>query len=96
MSELCFQNVTREDIIKGQKMGSSSKPGPGIYVGVVYGRGTRKLRAQPTRSRLSHIPSPSYPSQQHKGSLCLKQSLVALIQSTLQENILILCVHDKS
>ena len=62
----------------------------------LYGRGTRKPRAQITRPRLSPIPSPSYPSQQHKGSLRLKQSLVALIQSILQENVLILCVHDTS
>ena len=62
----------------------------------LYGRGTRKPRAQVTRPRLSPIPSPSYPPEQHKGSLRLKQSLVALIQSTLQENVLILCVHDRS
>ena len=41
------------------------------------------------------MPSPSYPPQQHKDSIRLKQSLVALIQSTLQENVLILCVHDE-
>ena len=68
-------------------MGSISQPGPGLYVGAV----TQKPRAQPSRSRLSPIPSLSYPPQQHKGSLHFKQSLVALIQSTLQENILV-CV----
>ena len=78
-------------------MGSSSKSGPGVYVGVVcMVEAPEKPRAQPTRSRLSPSPSPSYPPQQHKGNLRLKQSLVDLIQSTLQENILILCVHDKS
>ena len=91
LSELCFQKIGREDI-KARKKGSSSKPGPGVG----DGKGTRKPRAQPTRSRLSPVPSPSYGPQQHKGSLCLKQSMVALIQSTLQENIIILCVHDKS
>ena len=78
-------------------MGSSSKPGLSVYVGVVcMVEAPRKLRSQITRPRLSPIPSLSYPPQPHKGSLRLKQSLVALIQSTLNENVLILCVHDKS
>ena len=75
-------------------MGSTSQPGLSAYVGAVCMVEAPESQ-QPTRSRLSPSPSPSYP-QQHKGSLRLKQSLIPLIQSTLQKNVLILCVHDES
>ena len=68
-------------------MGSRSKPGPGVYVGVVCMVEAPESQGQPI---------PSNPPPQYKGSLRLKQSLVALIQSTLQENVLILCGHGKS
>ena len=88
----------RRYMYKGQKMGNRSKPCPGVYVGVfcLVQAPESQGRSQQDLARLSPIPTPSYPPQQHKGSLRLKQSLVALIQSTLQENVLILCVHDKS
>ena len=95
LSGQCFQKVAREDI-KARKWVALHNLVPVFMGRCLYGRGTRLPKAQPTRSRLSTIPSPSYPPQQDKGSLRLKQSLVAPIQSTLQNNVLILCAHDKS
>ena len=74
----------------------TSQPGPGVDVGAACTEEvSTKPRAQSASSRLSPIPSPSLPPLQHKGSMRLKQTLVASIQSTLQKNFLILCVQIK-
>ena len=95
LSELCFQKVAREGI-KVRKWEAAQNWPRCLCWCFLYGRGTGKSRAQPTRPRLFSIPTPSYPPQQHIGSLRPKQSLIALIQSTFEENVLILWVHDKS
>ena len=75
-------------------MGSTSQPGPGVYVGAVCMVEAPESQGRNQQDLGCTIPYPSYPPQQYKGSLHLKQ--IALIQRTLLKNALILCVNDKS
>ena len=78
---------------KGQKMVSTSQPGPGVDDGAVciVEAPESQGRTQQNLSCLLFL-HPLIFLNNKKGSLRLKQSLTALMQRTLQKNVLILCV----
>ena len=78
-------------------MGSTSQPGPGIYVGdVCIVEAPRKPRAHSTRSKLTPIPSPSYPPQQHKQPTPQAEIYFPDTKHIAEKNVVVSCVHDKS